>query len=100
MTEFAGHLYQIEPHGMPQLAMAGTGFIEARGFLRAFPPGLGHLLTGALGLRHVARGRQQNGLGVVAQGHSIQEFGCGRDGFGELLPLIDDAVRVLRDEIG
>ncbi|MNP42763.1 hypothetical protein D3C76_1365500 [compost metagenome] len=85
---------------MPQLAMVGAGFVQAWGFLRALTPGLGHLLAGALGLDHVARGRQQNGLGMVAKGHSIQVFGRGSDGFGELLPLIDDTVRLLRDEIG
>ncbi|MNF62823.1 hypothetical protein D3C84_445090 [compost metagenome] len=100
MTEFAGHLHQIEAHGMAQFTMAGAGFVQARGFLRTFAPGLGELLAGGLRGGHVPRCCQQNFPGVITQGHSIHIFGRRGNRSGELLPFIDDTVYVLPDEFG
>ncbi|MNR65444.1 hypothetical protein D3C85_1884840 [compost metagenome] len=57
MAEFAGHLHQIETHGMAQLAMAGAGRIQAWGFLRPFTLGLGDLFAGGLCCCHVSGSR-------------------------------------------
>ncbi|MNI12974.1 hypothetical protein D3C73_661810 [compost metagenome] len=80
--------------------MAGTGFVQARGFLGAFTLGLGQLFAGGLRGGHVTRGGQQNRLGMVAQGCTVHVFGRRRDGTGELFPFINDTVHVLPDEVG
>ncbi|MNP64264.1 hypothetical protein D3C76_1597470 [compost metagenome] len=94
MTEFTGHLHQVKTHGMAQLAMAGTGLVEARGFLRAFAACLGRLFGGCLGFAHVPGRGQQDRPGMVAQGGAVHGLGGRGDGFGELLPLIDDAINL------
>jgi hypothetical protein len=54
-------------------------------------------LAGSL---HVPRGGQEDGFGVVAQLQARHGIGGGGDGFGKLLPLINDSINVLHDEIG
>ena len=71
VPELGGHLHQIKAHGMAQFAMAGGGNVQARGFFRPFALGLGLLFAGGLRGVHVPRSGQQNGLGMIAQGHAV-----------------------------
>ena len=90
VAELGGHLYQVKANGMAQLAMAGGGFVQARGFFQAFALGLGRLFAGALAGVHVPRSGQQDGVRVVAQLRAVQGFGGRGQGFGKLFPFIDD----------
>ncbi|MCY1392283.1 hypothetical protein D9M71_71480 [compost metagenome] len=94
VTELTGHLHQIKTHGMAQFAVAGTGLVEAGGFLRSFAARLGRLFGRCLGFAHVPRRGQQDRPGMVAQGSAVHGFGGRGDGYGELLPLIDDAINM------
>jgi len=83
---------------MAQLAVAGSSFIQGRAGFGPFALGFGLLLAGGLRGVHVPRCGQQDLFGMVAQRQAVHGFSRGRDGFGKLLPFIDDTVNIVHDE--